>query len=760
MGLFSSKFKTTVGTTAARVIEDATLPDSVKHGAVKGMFDDSGQFVENILEELTNSIGVKADRMYNYGKNKYAYGLPKSNLLVSTSGKTVVRDQIAQIVGQSVTLDYYHLGALNNLHWGWTKLVADHGYNPNTNVLGDLSTAKGKPVKLTNIVVVVTEASLQELGDGSLDQWGPSPAAGSQVTGNLEFDILLRGVNLEKEKELFQLDATAPNDYLRVEYVWAEDVPVVVEGVSITRTQMTRDSFNIQLTGLDEVSDWHQAKYTRADGQIGYWMYKDDSGVYPQIDDLHNPEYDESGSYFPFGYFRFNATSGNANKNLDWYKQSKKLMDYVGIDYEAVTDAIHQNPNITQVEQAMLMMSVPAVTTNQMEMRYLFDYFKQLLAVTDGDLQTNKPYQSSGSIIENIARKLDSSRLDASIVIQDARFKMALGFRHISRNVVQGSIGAIGTYSSGWGNETITETGTNVNGGAPVTWDTNVKSHWYRKQIRTHQYEEIRVHNLKVIYHIYGEYTATADEDDDILLIPLDRSITKHYSIPDRELLYARSMHYIFNSRVVTEIKWYQQGFFKALLIVAAIVMTIYTFGNTWQSIGAALAAGTITIQAVVYMFAIAILKYIAVTIAIRLFVKLVGVKLAFIVAIVAAIAGAYQAIEAGSMAGAPWASEMLQVATGLTKGINTELQRDFNDLKKESDSFQLFVKEEQKKLDEANKLLENSNWMTPLIIFGEKPNDYYNRTVHSGNIGVLSLDAISAYVDTSLKLPELTDTL
>ena len=88
------------------------------------------------------------------------------------------------------------------------------------------------------------------------------------------------------------------------------------------------------------------------------------------------------------------------------------------------------------------------------------------------------------------------------------------------------------------------------------------------------------------------------------------------------------------------------------------------------------------------------------------------------------------------------------------------ELQRDFNVLKKEADDFQLFVKEEQKKLDEANKLLENSNWMTPLIIFGEKPHDFYQRTVHSGNIGVLGLDAISEFVDVSLQLPKLTDTL
>lgn len=768
MGLFSSKYQTNVATSTARVIEDSTLPNAVKHGAVRGLFQDDGdQFTENILEALVDSIGVKADRLFRYGKNNYIYGLPSSTTLVANMGKDQVQAKIVSLLGQNITLDYYHYGAFNNLHIGWMKLIENHGYNAKTNVLGVLTAAKGKPVTLTNIVVCVIEASLQEMSNGSLDIWGPSPNAGGHTTTDNAISMaLLRKLNGEVKPKTFELDPSAPNDYLRVEYTWSEDYTVVTEGVSVTRQRMATGSFQIQILGFDPKAEFHHTKYTRADGEIGYWMYQAGTGVYPEIDNLHDTLHLSTGSFFPWTYFRVDGVKGTADTTSQWYKQSRRMTKYLNIDYEQVCDAIHENPDIDKVEQAMLMMSVPAVTTNQVEMRYLFDFFGDLIVATNGgDLKDAEPFKPKGFLSAVLGKALGSSINDAALVIQDSKFKLSLGFRHINKNIIQGVIGKVGHYTSGWETETIVEHGTSTPAPGtglttPTTWSTEVKSHWYRKQTTETQYEEIRLHNLKVKYWIYGEYAATADENDDILLIPIDRSVTQNYSIPVKEELYARSLHYIFNSKVVTEIKWYQQDFFRYLLIVAAIIITIWSWGQTWQTIGAALALGTVTIEGVIYMLAIKLIEQILIAAAIKLFVRVVGVKFALLVAIIAAIAGVYQAIDAGGLAGAPWATELLQLSTGLTKGISTELQRDFGKLQAEADAFGVFAKQEQTKLDEANKLLENSNWMTPLVIFGESPHDFYHRTVHSGNIGVLSLDAISEFVNVSLTLPKLNDTL
>ena len=81
-------------------------------------------------------------------------------------------------------------------------------------------------------------------------------------------------------------------------------------------------------------------------------------------------------------------------------------------------------------------------------------------------------------------------------------------------------------------------------------------------------------------------------------------------------------------------------------------------------------------------------------------------------------------------------------------------------ELMEEMASFTEWRTEAEKELSDANKLLENSSHLSPITIFGESPDDFYNRTVHSGNVGVISIGAISSYVDNALRLPKLNDSI
>ena len=48
---------------------------------------------------------------------------------------------------------------------------------------------------------------------------------------------------------------------------------------------------------------------------------------------------------------------------------------------------------------------------------------------------------------------------------------------------------------------------------------------------------------------------------------------------------------------------------------------------------------------------------------------------------------------------------------------------------------------------------------MGPLLVLGEDPQDYYQRTVHTGNVGVIAFDMTSSYVETKLLLPTFNQT-
>ena len=61
----------------------------------------------------------------------------------------------------------------------------------------------------------------------------------------------------------------------------------------------------------------------------------------------------------------------------------------------------------------------------------------------------------------------------------------------------------------------------------------------------------------------------------------------ERFSSKNREVLYARSLHYIFNSKNETKIKWFQQGWFSAVMIIIAIVITILDWGSDGGSVRA-----------------------------------------------------------------------------------------------------------------------------------------------------------------------------
>ena len=179
MGLFSSEYRTTVGTTVSRVVQDSTIIASTKTGLITSLFGEDGdQLVETILDNVLGGMGVRVERMYTYAQNNFPVGLQTGKVATSVDGAAIVLEVIRSLTAPGVTLSYYHLGPLNNLHVGWVKLFTNYGYNSVTNQLATLSASVGYPVYLKDMVAVVKEATVAERSNGSLEQWGTAAKAG------------------------------------------------------------------------------------------------------------------------------------------------------------------------------------------------------------------------------------------------------------------------------------------------------------------------------------------------------------------------------------------------------------------------------------------------------------------------------------------------------------------------------------------------------------------------------------------------------
>jgi len=747
--LFQSKIITTVATQVNRVIKDELLPNSVKSGVIKSIFE-GGDITDYVMEELVHSVGLKADRMYDYGRDHYVHGVPAGQFNSANQANAKVKTVLETLEGGEVFVDYMRFGPPNNLHIGWMKVVEQYGYNPTTNQLPVLSAAKGKPVYLNDLKVVVPEDLRETLEREALEQWGIPATAGYTPQRSATSDVIGK---LLAHTPVYS-DPEATETYLKLEYIWIYDVPWIPENYGRNPQEITIETVNIPLTGYDDDADYFHAKYTIGD-TTKYWIYKLGAGTYPTLDTAFQFPEELSGQFFPWGYFRFNKLPTNLFPESAEYKSTKKLVKYMGLDFDMVADAISENPDVGEVEQAMLMMAVPALTEDPLERRYLFKFFDNLyFAAPD---QFILPHDRQLRDVAGV--EPDSSK--TNLQIADRRFNMILSNGGMFKKRIPGSIGPIGSYSSGTRiiaqEFDYVDTGTGEN--YPV--DHRHRIHYYQKQVSHAFYEELQIMDLGLYYNVFENLYAPTRGDSEHLLIPIDRSITDNYTASEKETLYARSLHFIFNSRNETELDWYQQEWFGDLMIIVAIVVTVFSFGSDGGSLLSAVVAGnSVAITQAVISLLTTFLEALVFQVVLKLFVKLVGVDIAFLVVIVAAVAGVTMEIGGSSVPGAPWADELVHLASGLAKEISQTLQDAFTGLQNEASQFNSMVEQKEAELEKANDLLEGKSWLSPFTVFGETPNDFYNRTIHSGNIGIMGIDAIASYVDVALTLPKLNDTL
>lgn len=730
---FKSKRVTTidVATVAQRLIEDDNLPDAIKTGVMKAILREEN-VTDSVIEDLIGSLGVRAERAYAYAEKHYTHGSPSGEIYSSTQGRAQVEAVIEAAEGQQVLIEYSRHGPANALHIGWVKLLQDHGYSQTTNQLAGLTASKGTPVYLKDMVVVVPAHLQSTYEPDVLEQWGTSAKAG--YTPERLFNGVSAMAQLVESSPVF-VNAAATELYVAATYVWKSG-STTYEG-----------SLAISLNNYPTNQNYFQAKYV-ADGATKYFIYAQGTGTYPTLDDVFAETPVVNGTYFPFVYFRYNKESVIQDKTTPAYKSSRTLTKYLGLDFDTVAKGIDSNPDIDDVQQAMLIMAVPAVTTDPVESRYLFEYFDAMYyAIDDG----TSAYTALNrrSLSDLLTDEIKGKR--RAFLIQDKQFKMMLSIGDIAKRLVAGSIGALGTYSSAYNTSSVSETVFNVDLGENVTSIRVTKAHVYKKQITSGLYEEVTVLDLSMTYFVYGEYTTTGDETDEILLIPIDMSISSQWTIQEKETLYARSMHFIFNTLVitVTKVKWYQTGAFKTLMLIIAIVMIVVDGGATMgvylglTGTAAVIASILITLYVIPAVF--------------KLVVKLVGSDVATLLAIVLIVYAAYHYSTSPGMTGVPTANQLVNFATGLQGAVVQDM---FSDLLLEQQGFFQFMEEQTKTLDEANKLLESTSFLSPFVIFGETPQDFYNRTVHSGNVGVLSISAISSYVDIALTLPKLDESI
>lgn len=747
MGLFSSKKKITVNLTVQQLFESSQIPDSARQGIVKGILND-GNLVNFMLEEIAGSIPVRANTALNWAKkNDYYFGVPVAQFSSNIDAKTTVMGVIATNVGQAITPVYYTMAPMNSLHYAWSWLVNVHGYNPESNELVGLTDTEGHKCYLKSMIATYTRESydfMVETNDmGMVEQLGPSPSSG--YTPSNPFTAL-QGIGPYEAQPEYEVSDVAVEDYVTITYEFEES-----PGTIVTR------GLTLSLSAIDLTEDYHQCRYVKADGKTGFFTYQQGSGTYPIIDLVFTIGFDELGTYFPWVYFRINNERVADIFDLKAYEDAKRIATYLGVGYDMLDEKVNDDPNVEDVAQSMLMMGINPGDKDPSCIEYLFKHFNVMF-------QNGQPAASKANSLADQFPAFTSSSSQVQ-VIQDKFFKQTLQYSGITRLRKPGKIAAVGEYTGTYMRVNRGEAQIVLNGPTGVTSSVtrNVQPAWvYRYQLSDSTYEEISVFGLKADYAIHRKKGYGASATSSKLLIPVDRETLRTLSMRAKEKVICRSLHFFVSTVIITETPWYASGAFKIVMLVVAVVITVLSAGTAWQTIVAAAALGA---TALVITLLTYIVTALAIQYGVKLFVRKFGPQVGIIAAIAAVAIGAY-----GAANNATWGETLVGLSTNLANESTNAFQDIVSDIMSDIQNFEMYAQGMYADLAEAKSNLGLDQqyvgleplemvYRVPEIRLGEAPNDMYNRTVHSGNIGVLAFDLVENYVDTRLTLPTLADT-
>jgi len=717
MGLFDSETKITVSAVTFNLIDKA--PNRMREAAAYALIS-GNNLVETVMSSMVNGFAYQAKQAYDYANEHYTLGLPNGEIQgLPIADHAAVKAAIdADYPGADSAVIYAFIGHLSGeaalVEW----LRNNRGY------------------KLGSSTITVHPFTLY-----------------SPQHGKLRID------RTEYLSETHEIKIIYKEYYNLVSH-YAEHYDIVPAPVGLVLGDLyCCAAFKLFNSSLGTYSE-----------EEYYWFYRLADKTHEGI--TYDPVGFGAYAYMPIVPLRRdNIDLTDASRSsTELFTTSKKLLKKMSLDFENLGDKINENPSVAQIDHAYVMFGIDIMTDKPASLRYLCEYFDYLSDVDIFDKNDTANFWQEYTKVKRNTNTFIFKRLDAEIpriVIQDYGLDISITYGHITSVIYQGSIGPVGTCTR----QVILD---KVKLSTFMFADRSQLI--LRQQINEHQYRCITVYiprHVNSIYQGHGImstlYASSTDPENESFIIPLHYGIAKALPLKERNELYYDSCRLVLNSYEVQKIRWYQKNFFKGIFVFIAAVIAAWS-GQGWLvKLGMAIGAGAMAVA----MFLLeSIIISVVISIAAKLFVRMVGGELAIIIGIVVTI----YAISRGNMGSfqflgqtIPTAQSLIQMSSALISGsqdwINSELQT----VQEESQQFAKEAEEKIDMLEEAQALLEMDIKLSPMAMLAttqpstqldrtliETPDEFFNRTIHAGNIGVLTLDVVENYAKIMLNLPEV----
>lgn len=730
--------ETHINTQTQPMFDVDTLPKATLAANQRSLAWGTDRFDE-YMREVRNGYHTKIDKAYNIAKDKPSWGTPR---LSSHSAWDFLREvwdihNASPSTGVNV-LKYDLFGPLHPLFAGFHTLFNSYSFDFATNEIPHYSTQVGHTCYLTDMVAHYDVLNLSKVpsdyqrGLPISPRGGPAP---SRPYGNEYAPALV--------------PITGLGTYgVEIFYEWVDsngDIQTASEFIDLT----SHKGKNYAQCIITEHEGNYKYRVTTSDGDITVWLYEEGTGTYPTLDDMLIFGEFHGNEYFPFIVFR----EDKDELNTSYIEGIKDITDALGLDYPTIKDQIYANPDIDDIEAAALVLAVPAESDNQADLEYLYEYFKYVHGILN--------VGNDEVIINGLGKHRDGYRA-STLEWYNNHFDLGIKFIDIQLEYKTGVIAPLRKYALKTGtvdqSVLLREEGVALGAADYLTQTVTYPTVSYCYQTLPNLYIEVKLVGLTNYFPIGSREDAYLSSQENCV-IPVNMVIARELTWAVRNELYTRNFRFIFNAEIVERLEWYQTDIFKVFMGMVAIVTAVIGIGNIVATIGSIISASSITAAAVIvgnFLGQLIVLKLLGIVI-----VDVLGPEYAFILSVVLLTTGVVAAGLGTNLPGLVDPNLLIGAVSGIQMATQSELKQLFNEY---SDEYQSFLEESNSKLQELEDLEKELNldlldspfqdrYTVPLNLPDETPEQYFARTIHTGNVGSMAYKTIENFVSSSLTL-------
>ena len=719
---FRTRTRTVVDSQTVPFFEDDHTAPTIVESILKSILQKTS-LTDELQQYVFSGPTFQFNQYYKNGKNRYIDGLPKSVSVDIESSMEDFRQYLRDLYNEPVDFGYASLGVLDFIHYTYRHLQNTQGYTGIDNRIGNLSTSLGADVYIDNIDIHVTPELLEE-SDASLFTWLVDSKSSKK-----SLQQFLPGPLRNRRSQNYKIIESNFNG-TRVHYSY--EVPV--EGQITKELHEGYLDVSVPIQGVEEEDLGYFQAVIIGEDWVEYFSYELGSNGRPVLDSLFDPDIEEGNEHYPIALLIKNQTVVADLPNDDERRRStRNLLNSINIDLQSLSDGIMDNEDASKIRQAALVVGCPLNAKEDVHKKYLFEYFRRYVLTTNTEALQGIYWKAADYECEMTHSGI-SIRTVASNTKDMEDYEVSTVNRTVTTTVTSHSEGSVNTVS--------------------VYRDTLC-----RKKISNVAYQEIRIRNPQFKVKVTSSRYASHDADSKHFLIPLEVALVKSFDTGTQKELLVKSLHLQVSILDTVRVKWYETQAFAVFLQIAAIALTIVTLGMAAPLVAAAFAVG---FWAGMVVVAKIVLMAIAFRFAAEYAVEKWGPENAFLVTVAVMVASAFAPGGPVAIGGFPLANSYMAMSTNLMSAVGTAIdsytaqmlkdgQQELTNLKSEFDTLKEI---EDSFLPEPIDLFDEYG-LVPMLIKGEDPDDFYNRTIHTSNIGVKAVEQLSNYVETALTLPD-----